>query len=335
MNYRLVRVGECKVEGSIDFDEMMKGFKSALDQIMAGNMGDEEIIEYSKAIISAAKPCKGMPEALFWGFDEPENMPSDSRVYYFYNPSYLNVSFLIKAFVDYKEIVENIPGFMETLSRGLWGSTGRAFNGHGFDGWVPFLQTVDMLISSGADVLVEEFPELCEAFTIQLGLATGFIRDFVELGYNGREEEEKGFYDLYRKMQYRSDGKKMGNGDWEYLWKSDIDERIRPAIITLNKKGYKTTACCEGHPERTLDNRGIDTYILFANKYDFPIAPPFSENTSGIKCKVKNVKSNRRGTVIYWDTRGRVKFESKVADHEKIIEAIYKWVEELPEINLN
>lgn len=41
-----------------------------------------------------------------------------------------------------------------------------------------------------------------------------------------------------------------------------IDKNIQEHIRILNEKGYRTTACCEGHREVC-----INTYIAFANDY--------------------------------------------------------------------
>ena len=43
----------------------------------------------------------------------------------------------------------------------------------------------------------------------------------------------------------------------DYLLKDDYfecDDLIAPAISLLNRKGYKTTFCCSGHPYATIDN---------------------------------------------------------------------------------
>ncbi len=48
-----------------------------------------------------------------------------------------------------------------------------------------------------------------------------------------------------------------------------IDRKIQEHIRLLNEKGYKTTACCEGHMDVC-----INTYIAFANNYFKDIDTP-------------------------------------------------------------
>lgn len=95
---------------------------------------NSEILSYVEEMIADGRPCKGMPEALFWGYDEPENMPGDARVDYFYIPTYLNTAFLIQAFRLIPELIrERIPDFEEKLARAMTACSGRGLSGHGFD----------------------------------------------------------------------------------------------------------------------------------------------------------------------------------------------------------
>ena len=48
-----------------------------------------------------------------------------------------------------------------------------------------------------------------------------------------------------------------------------IDKNIQEHIRMLNEKGYRTTACCEGHMDVC-----INTYIAFANDYFNDVCTP-------------------------------------------------------------
>src|SRR5690606_27731373 len=76
------------------FEEIMKEMKENLNQIISGEMEKEEARSYTENLIREAKVLSKNPEMMFWGFSDPQAMPSDSRVRYFYAPSYLAVSTL-------------------------------------------------------------------------------------------------------------------------------------------------------------------------------------------------------------------------------------------------
>lgn len=48
-----------------------------------------------------------------------------------------------------------------------------------------------------------------------------------------------------------------------------IDKLMVPIIRELNSKGYKTTACCAGHPDNKEEFKGSGIYIAFAENYEF------------------------------------------------------------------
>lgn len=76
-----------------------------------------------------------MPEALFWGYDEPGNMPGDARVDFFYITTYLNTAFLMQSYRLIPERLETISGFGDLLKRAMTACTGRGFAGHGYDNY--------------------------------------------------------------------------------------------------------------------------------------------------------------------------------------------------------
>jgi len=53
-----------------------------------------------------------------------------------------------------------------------------------------------------------------------------------------------------------------------------IDRLIAPTIRKLNIKGYTTTGCCNGHPDRPEGSYGTGIYISFKERYEFGIPLP-------------------------------------------------------------
>lgn len=99
-----------------------------------------------------------------------------------------------------------------------------------------------------------------------------------------------------------------------------IDRLILPTIRELNKKGYKTTGCCAGHPDKDNPNF-VGIYICFDQDYDFDEPIP----DGGIYSKNKH----------------SVHFNYECTDYEVLVQFQYDaldklsdWVEMLSE-NMN
>lgn len=87
----------------------------------------------------------------------------------------------------------------------------------------------------------------------------------------------------------------------------EIDDNIFDDIIMLNKKGYKTIYCCEGHRENTL----FDMYIMFGedmSKYNIPLPLKLDRNKHIVRFKKWSDKAtdleieNARRTLKKWVT---------------------------------
>lgn len=96
-----------------------------------------------------------------------------------------------------------------------------------------------------------------------------------------------------------------------------IDKNIQEHIRLLNKKGYLTTGCCEGHREVC-----INTYISFADDYFNNVSAP-----DGFKYD----KGKRMVTYTYSTKLEEEKMEE--LKKEKL-EALLKWCKNLPNRNM-
>lgn len=95
-----------------------------------------------------------------------------------------------------------------------------------------------------------------------------------------------------------------------------IDRNIQEHIRILNEKGYRTTACCEGHRKVC-----INTYIAFADNYFKDISAP-----DGFKYD----KKKRMVTYTY-----STKFKANEMEEIKMgkLETLLEWCKNLPNRN--
>lgn len=92
-----------------------------------------------------------------------------------------------------------------------------------------------------------------------------------------------------------------------------IDKNIQEHVRILNEKGYRTTACCEGHKDVC-----ISTYIAFASHYFDDTSVP-----EGFKYDKK------RKTVIYTYSTKLIEEEMEELKKEKL-ETLLTWCKNLP-----
>ena len=95
MKYEFKRIDEISISEFMKQKEMQQ---AALNELLEGNADAAEVLSYAEGILASGRPCRGLPDGFFWGYDEPENMPGDGRVDLFYMPTYLNTAFLMQAY---------------------------------------------------------------------------------------------------------------------------------------------------------------------------------------------------------------------------------------------
>lgn len=132
--------------------------------ICAEEADEKNICEYALTLLKQAKPLKKNSEMYFIGLDDPEKMPSDARVDFFYRPTYLAAAIVMKVYMM-------IPGLLNEKAdilafRGiLLGSTGRVFKGHGFDDLKGLIDTLDIFTRADASEFIRRYPDYCLDFT--------------------------------------------------------------------------------------------------------------------------------------------------------------------------
>lgn len=159
----------------------VKTIKEDFDEMTGGNVLQKEAVEYVTNALSLARACHHDPKYWFWMYDEPEKMPSDARVEYVYEPTYMMTGIVIYALTKY-EAVKNIPGIFEILEKVLNGSMGRQFCGSGYDRTEGFLKAMKIFAVANVRGFIQEYAEMYPEFTEFFERMEKYLREEIVTG---------------------------------------------------------------------------------------------------------------------------------------------------------
>lgn len=164
------------------FEKIVEKLHQDLEMLISGKVSDEEVIEYVRGIIHHAKPLPDNRDMVFWGQGDPRSMPADARVDFFYTPTYITVSFMMRALLDIPEKVTQLDGFMDTLKKGMLACTGRSFKGSGYDTIGGLLDYLSIFESIDISLFLRAYPKMCIEFTDLFYYAVSWLRSILEKG---------------------------------------------------------------------------------------------------------------------------------------------------------
>ena len=194
---------------SSDWERIISQMKETLLDVRLGIYGKEGLATFCKQAINDAQTNEKFEGTLFWGFDEPHNMPSDARCEFFYQPTYLMTLTLANAVLQYPDLMK-IDRMEETLQKAFKGCTGRGLAGHGFDGTAELHRNLRLFLKSNVMEFLAAYPELGSAFSRML------------------EETMNGMKESYERGEYIS--------DWEHDFKEEMEELMRLYAKCKQKK---------------------------------------------------------------------------------------------------
>lgn len=163
-----------------DYNNYRRIIENNYKEMMDGLVPEKDAVEYIAETISAAEPCKNDPNAWFWMFEEPSNMPSDCRVDFVYETTYMNTAMIMYSLVHYDSI-KTVPGLMDILPKVLTGCMGRGFMGHGIENFAGFINAMRIFARAGIKTFLNEysdqFREFAEFFEDRLELLIRMSED--------------------------------------------------------------------------------------------------------------------------------------------------------------
>lgn len=108
----------------------------------------------------------------------------------------------------------------------------------------------------------------------------------------------------------------------------EIDKGMWDILFELNKKGYKTVCCCEGHVN---DEKRWNAYLFFARDRVPKTLPPLYD-LSNKKILGRYSQVNKNGNIFYWygSNSKKLTLEQKEEERLQLLKDLEEWAMQLP-----
>lgn len=155
-----------------EFENIVGKLRYDLHLLETEENDEWNVYYYFYSLSKLVKPLTKKPKMLFLGLDDPDKMPSDARVEYFYKPTYIATAFMIKAVLLYPSLL-NEKNFLDsdldftvdtvknTLAGCMLACTGRGFDGAGV---FKIEDCIKLFEDAGTGEFLEEYPDICSEF---------------------------------------------------------------------------------------------------------------------------------------------------------------------------
>lgn len=243
-----------------EFDTIVSKLHMDLDIITKGYIHEYELKAYVQKLVEDQKDLDRNRKMGFWGLWEPQDLPSDARVDFFYMPTYIATGILITCKLNFPHIAAEVEGFDVALEKGLLASTGRGFQGHGHDNLDGLVKALNVFITAKTHIYLEKFPGTCKEFIKLFNDSIAFCKNSLLTG------NTKGDWGEDYSVQYRSIIQSVYPHEYLKLEqrievdKEEVNVFVYGTLMKSNRKGmtYLKDARCLG--EATL--KGYELYDL-------------------------------------------------------------------------
>lgn len=172
-----------KTVNTIEFENIVGKLHYDLYQLEHERTDEWNVYNYIYSISKLVKTLDKNPKMAFLGLAEPETMPSDARVDFFYKPTYIATAIMMKAVLLYPSLMNetifmdseldlSVETVKKTISSLMLGSTGRNFDGAGA---LKLNECIKIFVDAGAEEFLQKYPELCPEFAHLFGDAKQFV----------------------------------------------------------------------------------------------------------------------------------------------------------------
>ena len=161
-----------KTVNTNEFENIVGKLRYDLHLLETEKSDEWSVYTYVYSLSRLAKPLSKNPKMSFLGLDEPEKMPSDARVDFFYRPTYITTAFMMKAVLLYPSLMNEatfldsdldftVDTVRNTLTSCMLACTGREFDGAGV---FRLADCIALFEEAGASEFLNKYPDICPDF---------------------------------------------------------------------------------------------------------------------------------------------------------------------------
>jgi hypothetical protein len=147
--------------------ELVQDMRDVLDALAHKEIPDaqytiEDLKAYCESLVRGQRGSLGRTRSDSWSVAETDDgMPTDARVDFIFVPTYVGVATLTRVRLDYPGIAVRIPGYDDSLKRGMIFSTYRGLEGHGYDATRGMIDAALIFAEGGVSEFLSTDPEFC------------------------------------------------------------------------------------------------------------------------------------------------------------------------------
>ena len=162
-----------KTVNTNEFENIVGKLRYDLHLLETEKNDEWSVDTYVYSLSRLAKPLSKNPKMSFLGLDEPEKMPADARVDFFYRPTYIATAFMMKAVLLYPSLMNEatfldsdldftVDTVRNTLTSCMLACAGREFDGAGV---FRLADCIMLFEEAGASEFISKYPDICPGFT--------------------------------------------------------------------------------------------------------------------------------------------------------------------------
>lgn len=121
----------------------------------------QDLLHYCKSLVKGQRGNIGRTKPGSWSVAKNDgDMPSDARIDFIFTPTYVAVATLSRTLQDHPTIAIQIPGFFNSLKRGMLFCTYRELQGHSYEAIDGMLDAIMILSIGKVPSLLDAEPKL-------------------------------------------------------------------------------------------------------------------------------------------------------------------------------